>query len=113
MLSLQWIESIGGAAEIEKRNRRKKEVIYAAIDESDGFYRGTVRPDSRSWMNATLRLDSEELEAKFIAEAKSAGFVGLKGHRSVGGIRVSMYNFVPVEACEKLAEFMRDFRKKN
>ncbi len=113
MLTMRWIDSIGGMAEVEKRNSRKKELIYGAIDHSDGYYRGTVRPDSRSGMNVTIRMASEELEAKFIAEAKSAGFIGLKGHRSVGGLRASTYNAVPVEAVEKLVEFMKEFKKKN
>ncbi|MCC6963915.1 MAG: 3-phosphoserine/phosphohydroxythreonine transaminase [candidate division Zixibacteria bacterium] len=113
MLTMRWIDSIGGLGEVEKRNKRKYDLLYGQIDGSNGYYRGTVRPDSRSWMNATLRLGSEELEDKFIKEAKAAGFVGLKGHRSVGGVRVSMYNAVSVEAIEKLVEFMKDFQKKN
>ncbi len=112
-LFLKWIESIGGLAAMEKINREKKDIIYSVIDGSDGFYKGTVREDSRSWMNATLRLSSEELEATFVTDAKANGFIGLKGHRSVGGIRVSMYNGVPLEAVEKLAEFMKEFRKKH
>ncbi|MCP6755987.1 3-phosphoserine/phosphohydroxythreonine aminotransferase, partial [Klebsiella pneumoniae] len=92
---------------VEKRNDRKKALIYGAIDQSNGYYRGPVRPDSRSGMNVVIRMASEELEAKFIAEAKTAGFVGLKGHRSVGGLRASTYNAVPVEAVEKLVEFMK------
>ncbi len=113
MLTMRWIDSIGGMAEISKRNNRKKELIYGAIDNSNGYYKGTVRTDSRSAMNVTIRMATEELEAKFIAEAKTAGFIGLKGHRSVGGLRASMYNAVSIEAVEKLVEFMRDFQKKN
>jgi phosphoserine aminotransferase len=77
------------------------------------YFKGTADSDSRSWMNITMRLPSEDLEKKFIAEAKSAGFVGLKGHRSVGGIRVSLYNAITLEAAEKLADFMESFKKKN
>lgn len=113
MLTMRWIDSIGGMPEVARRNSRKKELIYAAIDQSDGYYKGTVRADSRSGMNVTIRMANEELEAKFIAEAKTAGFVGLKGHRSVGGLRASMYNAVPIEAVEKLVEFMKEFKKKN
>lgn len=113
MLTMRWIDSIGGMSEVVKRNDRKKALIYGAIDQSNGYYRGPVRPDSRSGMNVVIRMASEELEAKFIAEAKTAGFVGLKGHRSVGGLRASTYNAVPVEAVEKLVEFMKDFQKKN
>lgn len=112
-LFLKWIESIGGLDEMEKINKRKKDMIYDVIDQSDGFYKGTVREDSRSWMNATLRMHSEDLEATFVTDAKASGFIGLKGHRSVGGIRVSMYNGVTLEAVEKLAEFMKEFRKKH
>lgn len=113
MLTMRWIDSIGGMAEVEKRNNRKKELLYGAIDNSNGYYKGTVRADSRSAMNVTIRMSSEELEARLIAEAKTAGFIGLKGHRSVGGLRASMYNAVSVEAVEKLVEFMKDFQKKN
>lgn len=112
-LTLQWIDQLGGLTEVERRNRQKKEMLYAAIDNSGGYYRGTVRPDSRSGMNATMRLGSEELEEKFVKEAKAAGMIGLKGHRSVGGIRVSMYNALPAAGIEKLVQFMADFKKKN
>ncbi len=113
MLTMRWIDSIGGMVEIEKRNQRKRELIYGMIDGSGGYYKGTVRADSRSGMNVTIRMASEEIEAKFISEAKAAGFIGLKGHRSVGGLRASMYNAVSVEAVEKLVEFMKEFKKKN
>ncbi len=113
MLTMRWIDSIGGLVEVEKRNQRKYDLLYGLIDGSGGYYRGTVRPDSRSAMNATLRLGSEDLEDKFIKEGKAAGFIGLKGHRSVGGVRVSMYNAVSVQSIEKLVEFMKDFQKKN
>jgi len=83
------------------------------MDKYPDFYRGTVELESRSWMNITLRLPSEELEKKLIADGKAADFIGLKGHRSVGGVRVSVYNAMPLEGASKLAEFMDDFRKAN
>lgn len=88
----------------------KAKLIYDAIDESNDFYRGHAEKDSRSLMNITFNLPSEELNKKFLAEAKAAGFVGLNGHRSVGGCRASTYNAVPVEACEALRKFMITFR---
>ena len=83
------------------------------MDEHPDFYRGTAQKDSRSWMNITMRLPSENLESKFVAEAIAAGFGGLKGHRSVGGIRVSLYNAMPLDGAEKLAEFMLGFKNSN
>ena len=110
---LQWIVDMGGLEAMEDRNRRKAELLYGFMDENSGFYRGTVDKESRSWMNVCMRLPEEELEAKFVTEGKTAGFNGLKGHRSVGGIRVSMYNAIPVEAIEDLVDFMKDFMAKN
>ncbi|MBN2227870.1 MAG: 3-phosphoserine/phosphohydroxythreonine transaminase [candidate division Zixibacteria bacterium] len=112
-LVFEWIKNQGGLAAVEKVNRAKKDAIYGMIDGNPDFYKGTVQPGSRSWMNITLRLPSEDLEKKFISEAKAAGFVGLKGHRSVGGVRVSLYNALPLEGAQRLAEFMSDFMKKN
>ena len=112
-LVLKWIKNLGGLGELEKITKAKKDIIYNLIDTYPDFFRGTVREDSRSWMNVTLRLPSEELEQKLVAKGKESGFVGLKGHRSVGGIRVSLYNGVPLEAAEKVAEFMEDFKKAN
>jgi phosphoserine aminotransferase len=97
---------------MEALNRRKAEVLYGVIDAS-GFYRGTAEPDSRSLMNVTFRLPSEELEVRFVAEALENGLGGLKGHRSVGGCRASIYNPTPLAAVEALADFMRAFEKKN
>lgn len=111
-LVLGWIESEGGLAGIEKRNKEKTDLIYQAIDESNGFYRGHAETAYRSRMNITFRLHNEEDEKAFLKAADEAGFVGLKGHRSVGGCRASTYNAVPYEACAALAEFMQDFRKK-
>lgn len=112
-LVLAWVKEQGGVDAIYKRNQDKAALIYDAIDKSGGFYRGHARPDSRSLMNITYRLPSEELEKKFLDEAKKAGFVGLAGHRSVGGCRASAYNAVPPEACRALADFMTDFQKRN
>ena len=112
-LVLTWINNLGGLGELEKITKAKKDIIYNLIDTYPDYFRGTVRKNSRSWMNVTLRLPSEELEQKLVAKGKESGFVGLKGHRSVGGIRVSLYNGVPLEAAEKVAEFMEDFKKEN
>lgn len=110
-LVTQWLLRIGGLAEMERRNRKKAQLIYSGIDASDGFYRAVVDAGSRSLMNATFRLKTPELETEFLETAKQAGFVGLSGHRSVGGVRVSLYNAVPLEWCERLRELMDDFRR--
>lgn len=112
-LVLEWIKGNGGLAGMDKLNTAKKNHIYGMIDKYPDYFRGTVQKDSRSWMNITLRLPSEDLEKKFIAEARAAGYVGLKGHRSVGGVRVSLYNALPLAGAEKLAGFMEEFKKKN
>jgi len=112
-LVLQWVRDQGGIAAIESINRKKAEALYAAIDASHGFYRGTVDRDSRSMMNATFRLGTEVLEKKFVQAAKKAGFVGLKGHRAVGGIRASMYNAVTLETVQTFVAFMDEFKTKN
>ncbi len=112
-LVLEWIKKSGGLEAVEKNNRAKKDCIYGLMDRNPDYFRGTVDSDSRSWMNLTLRLPSEDLEKKFLGEAKSAGFIGLKGHRSVGGIRVSLYNALTLEGAQKLADFMEAFRKAN
>ncbi|MFY3791385.1 3-phosphoserine/phosphohydroxythreonine transaminase [Ureibacillus sp. MALMAid1270] len=110
---LKWVEAQGGVEAIAKRNVEKAGLIYNVIDNSNGFYYGHATPESRSHMNITFRLADEELEKQFLAEAKEAGFVGLNGHRSVGGCRASAYNAVPVEACQALADFMVEFQKKH
>lgn len=110
---LKWVESKGGVAEIAKHNEVKAKVIYDAIDNSNGFYKGHATPESRSLMNITFRVTDEELEKQFLAEAKAAGFIGLNGHRSVGGCRASTYNAVPLEACEALRDFMVAFQQKH
>jgi phosphoserine aminotransferase len=98
---------------MEKRNREKGTLLYGMIDAHPNFYRCPVEKGSRSVMNAVFRLPNEALEERFVAEAKQQGMVGIKGHRSVGGIRVSMYNAVPVEWVKTLTTFMQDFAKKN
>ncbi len=112
-LVLQWIEGQGGLEAMAARNRHKAETVYGAIDRSGGFYRGHAVPESRSWMNVTFRLPSEALEKRFAAEAQAHGMIGLAGHRSVGGVRASLYNAVPSEACQALADFMQDFAGRN
>lgn len=112
-LVFEWIKKQGGLNAVEKVNREKQSIIYNLIDAHPDYFKGTVKKDSRSWMNITMRLPNEDLEKKFIAEAKSAGFVGLKGHRSVGGVRISLYNALPLEGAKKLGEFMESFRKAN
>ncbi|MEW6411063.1 MAG: 3-phosphoserine/phosphohydroxythreonine transaminase [Candidatus Zixiibacteriota bacterium] len=112
-LVLEWIKRQGGLEAIEKANFAKKERIYKLMDQHPDYYRGTVKADSRSWMNLTMRLPNEDLEKKFIADAKAAGMGGLKGHRDVGGIRVSMYNAMTMEGVDRLAQFMEEFKKNN
>jgi phosphoserine aminotransferase len=111
-LVLQWIEKAGGLTGMAERNARKAQAIYQAIDGSGGFYRGHAAADSRSRMNVTFRLPGEALEKQFLAEAQGAGMVGLAGHRSVGGIRASVYNALGLEACHALASLMNDFARR-
>jgi phosphoserine aminotransferase len=112
-LVLEWIEEIGGLEAMAARNERKAGLIYSAIDGSGGFYRGHAAPADRSLMNITFRLPSEELEKKFVADSVAAGMVGLAGHRSVGGIRASIYNAMTQEGCAALASFMGEFARRN
>jgi phosphoserine aminotransferase len=113
-LVLKWIEErMGGLEKIDAVNRNKAGLVYGQIDASGGFYRGTAEPGSRSLMNVTFRLPTEELEKRFIEEAARSGFAGLKGHRSVGGCRASLYNAVPLEGVDALAQFMREFARRN
>ena len=111
--TLSWMKDLGGLAAIEKQNRAKAQALYAAVDSSDGFYKCPVEVGSRSTMNPVFRLPTEALEETFVVGAKKAGLVGLKGHRSVGGIRASIYNAVSPEAVQALAAFMGEFAKKN
>lgn len=112
-LVCEWLKMRGGVSAMQKLNEAKAKFLYDAIDESDGFYRGHAERAARSLMNVTFRLPSEELEKKFVAEAAENDLDGLKGHRSVGGIRASIYNAFPQEGVEKLVDFMRDFSQKN
>lgn len=111
-LVLEWVDSLGGVAEIEKMNEEKAKVLYDVIDGSNGFYKGHATPDSRSSMNVTFTLATEEATTAFLAQAKELGFVGLAGHRSVGGCRASIYNAVPLDHVVRLAEFMKSFQEK-
>jgi phosphoserine aminotransferase len=110
---LVWVKEQGGLAAVEKTNRAKGDLLYGLMADNPDFYSCPVAEDSRSYMNVVFRLPSEDLEAKFVAEGKAAGMVGLKGHRSVGGCRASIYNAMPFEGVEVLADFMRDFAKSN
>jgi phosphoserine aminotransferase len=113
-LVFKWLlNDIGGLAKIFANNKAKAKILYDAIDTSDGYYRGHAEKDCRSLMNVTLRLPNEELEKRFIKESTAAGLDGLKGHRSVGGLRASIYNAFPKEGVVKLVEFMREFERKN
>jgi phosphoserine aminotransferase len=112
-LVLKWVEeTVGGMVEIERRNREKADMLYGFIDESD-FYNGTADRDSRSMMNVTFRLPSEDLEKKFVADALENGLGGLKGHRSVGGCRASIYNPTGIKAVRDLVDFMKTFADRN
>lgn len=113
-LVFKWaLNDMGGLEKIAAANQEKASLLYKAIDASDGYYRGHAESNCRSLMNVTFRLPSEELEKKFIKEATAAGLDGLKGHRSVGGLRASIYNAFPKAGVEKLVEFMADFQKQN
>jgi phosphoserine aminotransferase len=111
-LVMAWLLERGGLAAVEKQNIRKAEKVYAEIDRT-GFYRGHARKDSRSRMNITFRLPTEELEKKFAKDATAAGLDGLKGHRSVGGLRASIYNAFPEAGVDALVAFMREFERRN
>ena len=112
-LVAKWLIAEGGLEAIGKRNAEKARLLYDAIDGSGGFYRPHAKPGSRSNMNVTFRLPSEDLEKQFVSEAKANGMDGLKGHRSVGGIRASIYNAFPRAGVEALVAFMGEFRKKS
>lgn len=111
-LVLKWAKGLGGLEAIQKRNQTKAGLVYQTIDASGGFYKGHAKAD-RSVMNVTFRLPSEALEEQFASEAKKRDLIGLKGHRSVGGMRASLYNALPVEAAEELVKFMKEFQQKN
>ncbi len=111
-LVLKWLQKLGGLAVMEKMNQDKAAILYHAID-ATSFYKGHAQPDSRSLMNVTFNLPTPELEAQFIKEAAAIGLDGLKGHRSVGGVRASIYNAFPKAGVEKLVAFMAEFAQKN
>ena len=111
-LVLEWIKDMGGLEAMKARNEKKAKILYDFLDNSKMF-KGTVVPEDRSLMNVPFVTDSEELNAKFIKEATENGFVNLKGHRSVGGMRASIYNAMPLEGVEKLVAFMAEFEAAN
>ncbi|MEO6588532.1 MAG: 3-phosphoserine/phosphohydroxythreonine transaminase [Pyrinomonadaceae bacterium] len=108
-----WLKEHGGVSAMAKINEEKAKILYDAIDRSDGFYRGHAEQASRSLMNVTFRLPSEELDKSFVEEAAKNNLDGLKGHRSIGGIRASIYNAFPRKGVEALVEFMKDFSQRN
>lgn len=112
-LVCEFTKKQGGLAAMQTKNEEKARILYDALDQSDGFYKGHANRSARSLMNVTFRLPTEELENKFASEAALNGFDGLKGHRSVGGIRASIYNAFPKKGVEELAEFMQNFAQKN
>lgn len=112
-LVLKWLLNMGGLDVMYKKNVDKANILYNCIDESDGYYKGHAEKDSRSLMNVCFTMQNEELEKKFLAGAKEKGFEGLKGHRSVGGLRASIYNAFPQKGVEALVDYMREFRVKN
>ena len=108
----KWLKKMGGLSAIKEHNEKKAKILYDFLDES-ALFKGTVRKEDRSLMNVPFVTGSEELDAKFVKEATAAGFVNLKGHRTVGGMRASIYNAMPIEGVEKLVDFMREFEKNN
>ena len=112
-LVLEWLKENGGVPGIERRNRDKAGMLYDVIDNSGGFFKGHADTDSRSMMNVTYRLPTEELEAQCVQEGLARRLVGLKGHRSVGGMRASIYNAMSVEGVKTLCEFLKEFQEKN
>lgn len=111
-LVFQWLEAQGGLEAMARRNQEKKDLLYATLDESD-FYHNPVHPSCRSWMNVPFLLADTTLEKPFLQQAEAAGLVGLKGHRSVGGMRASLYNAVPLESVRVLVDFLKDFRDRH
>ena len=111
-LVLEWVREIGGLEKMKEINEKKAKILYDFLDNSK-LFKGTVVPEDRSLMNVPFVTGNEELDAKFVKEATEAGFVNLKGHRSVGGMRASIYNAMPIEGVEKLVEFMAEFEKAN
>ncbi len=112
-LVLQWLKDLGGLEAMYKINQEKAALVYQAIDNSGGFYRGHAVPAARSIMNVPFRLPTEELENQFVKESTKAELIGLKGHRSVGGLRASIYNALPLASARALVQFMGEFQQKN
>lgn len=113
LLVLRWLEDdVGGLESMAARNERKADLVYQAIDGSDGFYKGHVEPENRSLMNVCFNLSNDALEQTFISEAANHGLLGLSGHRSLGGIRASLYNAVSEASCQQLSAFMADFQSR-
>lgn len=112
-LVLKWIQKAGGLSAMAQLNQEKTDLIYNVIDQSGGFYQGLTEKEDRSLMNITFKLADPEIEKQFVSEAGANGFVGLKGHRSVGHLRASTYNAVPYESCQALAQFMQQFQSRN
>lgn len=108
----KWIKKMGGLSKMKERNEKKAKILYDFLDESK-LFKGTVRKEDRSLMNVPFVTGNDALDAKFVKEAKAAGFENLKGHRSVGGMRASIYNAMPIEGVEKLVEFMKKFEEAN
>jgi len=113
MLVTRWLLKLGGLDKMYEINKHKADMLYKCIDDSSSFYKGHAEKESRSLMNITFNLSTPEMEKKLIDEATKAGFNGLKGHRSVGGLRASIYNAFPTKGVEDLIAFMKDFQKKN
>ncbi|MEZ5465941.1 MAG: 3-phosphoserine/phosphohydroxythreonine transaminase [Lysobacteraceae bacterium] len=112
-LVFKWLKAQGGLAAMAERNRTKAEALYAAIDDSGGFYANPVAIRARSWMNVPFTLKDAALDADFLSESKAAGLLALKGHRSVGGMRASIYNAMPIEGVRALTDFMADFARRH
>jgi phosphoserine aminotransferase len=111
-LTFKWLKAEGGLAVIGERNRAKAQLLYAAIDAS-GFYTNPVARECRSWMNVPFTLKDSGLDASFLSQARSAGLVNLEGHRSVGGMRASIYNAMPLAGVQALVDFMQDFQRRH
>ena len=110
-LVFEWLESLGGLEAMASINRRKAETLYALIDQTD-FYQNPVEPVSRSWMNVPFTLPKADLDAAFLEKAQQANLLNLKGHRSVGGMRASLYNAVEQASVDALCDFMQDFERR-
>jgi len=112
-LSLEYLKELGGVKAIEKQNKKKANMLYDVIDNSDGFYKGHAEKDSRSWMNVTFNLPTSELEEQCVEEAAKQNLIGLKGHRSVGGMRASIYNAMSLKGVETLVDFLKEFQEEH